>query len=213
MARRAVKLGGPRLTYRVIPAAWSCASGKPRAVTSASSGARRAWVWCHRRRCNAGSPGSSASARTNRQGLASRWEPTAPMRAAIPSGMAGNALPAWAQECLVGHPGRRGRQKPGRSQATGQEPPCRWACQWASSCTTCGQAARSGAVLQRPYARAAQARRTAAAQSPKSARAGMSAPRLWSKRPLSRVHNRWKSPRWVPTGPCETTRDKTSLIR
>jgi hypothetical protein len=125
VARRAVQLVDPRLTSRVLPAAWLRASGKPRSVTRPSSRARSARVWGNSRLCNAGSPASSASVRTRRHGMASRCGPTAPMRAALPSGSAGQALPAWAQECSVGHPGSCGRQQPTRSQAAGRSPPCR----------------------------------------------------------------------------------------
>ena len=67
------------------------------------------------------SPGASASAGRHRQGLASRGGPTAPRRAARPTERAGRAWPAWAQEGLVGHLCKRGRQQPTRSQASGGE--------------------------------------------------------------------------------------------
>jgi hypothetical protein len=70
-------------------------------------------------------------------------------------------------------------------------------------------AARSGAMLQRPYASAAHARRPAAARRPTSVRVGRIAPRLWSQRPLRSVHTRWKRPTWVPRGTVATTHDTT----
>ena len=70
----------------------------------------------------------------------------------------------------------------------GTIPPCRCACQCPSSCTPCYQAASRLPVLQCPYASAAHARRTAAAASPKAAKAGMTASATVLEQPTAKEH-------------------------
>ena len=212
-ARRAVQWRGARRTDRASLAAWRGASGPPRAVPRASSGARRRGVCGHRGGGTALSPGASASAGRHRPGLASRGGPTAPRRAARPHERAGRAWPAWAPEGWVGQLCQRGRQPPTRSQATGREPPCRWAGQRPSSWPRWCQADSRPARCQRPYASAAQARRTAAAERPKAATPGMTAPRRWSRRPLRSLHRRGQRPRLGPMGTPAIPHDKMLLRR
>lgn len=119
VARRAVQVVGPRRTDRGMPAAWRGARGKPRSVTSPAA-ATSAWAWCHRRRGQAGAPGSAGAVRTRRPGLARRGLPIEPTRAVRPSGRAGQAWPACAPSGWVGHPWSRGRQHPTRSPAPGR---------------------------------------------------------------------------------------------
>jgi hypothetical protein len=67
-------------------------------------GGSEGWGLGHRRLCNAGAPASAASAGPSSPVMASRGAPPAPRRAALPSGMAGCAVPAGAPEGLVGPP-------------------------------------------------------------------------------------------------------------
>jgi hypothetical protein len=97
-----VQLMGPRDTERGMPAAWSGVRGNPRSQTTASSSASRAWTVGSRRVCQVAALAAGLALRTRRQGTARRGAPTDPTRAAIPTGMAGNALPAADESCLVG---------------------------------------------------------------------------------------------------------------